>query len=124
MNDKSHVGMGAYICPVCTKKHDEVVLIDKRLRKTLTKDEMMGFELCEEHKKLKDDDYIALVGIDDLKSTLPYDIATVYRTGKIAHIRTHVYEKIFDNTLPNNAFNIAFCDDEVFEKISAIPVRK
>ena len=122
MTEKSHVGMGAHVCPVCTKRHDEVVLIDKRLKKTLTSDEMMGFKLCEEHQKLKDEDYIALVGIDENKSMQPYDIATVYRTGKIAHIRDSAYPQIFGTDAPSNAFNIALCDDETFTKLQQIPV--
>jgi len=114
MTDKSYVGMGQSICPVCTKKHNEVLLIDKRLKETLTKDEHMGFELCEEHKKLYDDNYICLVGIDENKSTQPYDIASVYRTGTFAHIRKEAFAKIFDMDVPNNAFNIALCPPEVF----------
>ena len=121
MTEKSHVGIGAHICPVCTKRHDEVVLIDKRLKETLTKDEMVGFKLCEEHLKLKEDDYIALVGIDENKSMQPFDIATVYRTGMIAHLKRETYLQIIDKDLPTNPFNIAVCSDEVIKKLAAIP---
>jgi len=120
MSEKSHVGMGHSICPVCTKKHDEVVLLDRRLRKTLTSDEMMGFDLCEEHQKLCNDGYVALVGIDENKSTMPYKVESVYRTGAIAHLKIEAFTEIFNAEVPENPFHLSFCDDDVFTDLAKL----
>jgi hypothetical protein len=61
MNDKSHVGMGHYMCPYCGKEHSEVVLVNKSLKDTLERENMLGYELCDEHKLLAKD-YILLIG--------------------------------------------------------------
>jgi hypothetical protein len=61
MNDKSHVGMGHYMCPYCGTKHSEVVLVNKSLKDTLERENMLGYELCDEHKLLAKD-YILLIG--------------------------------------------------------------
>lgn len=36
--ERSYVGMGYALCPVCGTKHDEVVLLDKRLRDSLPRE--------------------------------------------------------------------------------------
>jgi hypothetical protein len=62
MSNKSHVGMGHYVCPYCGSKHSEVVLVNKSLKDTLERENMLGYELCEEHKLLAKD-YVLLIGI-------------------------------------------------------------
>ena len=96
MSDKSHVGMGVSVCPVCLHEHDEVVLIDKRLRKTLRRHEFMGWDLCPVHKKMHDDGYVALV---ECGGPNP-GINSPGRTGVVAHIRASVWPDVFNVPVP------------------------
>lgn len=89
MTEKSHVGMGYKVCPVCHTKHDEVVLLDKRLRNTLERDNMMGYALCPEHEAMSGE-YLALV-----EMTGSYKDRTAAFTGNVAHVRRTVAAQIF-----------------------------
>lgn len=113
--EKSHVGMGHNICPICTKKHSEAVLIDKRLKNTLTKDMFMGWEFCPEHKEQEEDGYVFLIGIDEEKSEEPYMINTVYRTGSIVAVKKAMVDTLFDK--PKFRHSITFCSEEVINKL-------
>lgn len=102
MSDKSHVGMGYSLCPVCGIKHSEVVLLDKRLKDTLTQHEFMGFDLCPEHEAMREE-YIALV---EIKATpqgtnaKPKDVHNS-RTGLIAHVKRPAFKEIFNVDVPD-----------------------
>jgi hypothetical protein len=87
MNDKSHVGMGHYVCPYCGKEHSEVVLVNKSLKDTLERENMLGFELCDEHKLLAEN-YVLLIGTTgnpakDESATLTGNNAAVGRTSPV-----------------------------------------
>lgn len=97
---KSHVGMEQKVCPVCGQAFDTgTILLDKRLRNTLERKTVTGWDLCPEHAKLWERGYIALVECDPEKSTFtggtikPED---AYRTGRIAHIRKAAAKRIFN----------------------------
>ena len=83
---KSHVGLGYKSCPICGVEHSEVVLLDTRMRDTLSHRQLIDIALCPEHAA-KVEEYAALVAIDMTKSTQPYKPATVWRTGEYVHIR-------------------------------------
>jgi hypothetical protein len=111
---KSHVSLGQNICPICGKTHDTgSLLLNKRLEQTLEQRTVTGFGLCEPCKKLEDDGYIALIGIDPLKSQTPYGPSTVYRTGSVAHLRKTAWDCVFDVSCPTTPF--AYCPQEVIE---------
>jgi len=113
MTEKSYVGMAHHYCPLCLIKHDPLVLLDRRLKETLTNDEFAGFKLCDEHQKLKDDGFIALLCIDEDMSPRPISIATAHRTGSYMHLKADAYKQIIDTDLPENDFNLAFCSEEM-----------
>jgi len=115
---KSHVGMGYEMCPICTKKHNESILLDKQLRNKIEQENFLGWNLCDEHKAQRKDGYDFLVSIDETKSEQPYGLETVYRTGTIMAIKTHLYDQIFDKSPPTNG--LSFCDDEVIEQLQNI----
>lgn len=112
MVEKSHVGMGHSLCPVCGAKHNEVVLLDKHLRKTLTRDMITGWELCPEHQQLYADGYVALVECTNESSPT---LMTADRTGMLAHIRRSVWTKIFDSRPPEGP--LAFVQEGVISKL-------
>jgi hypothetical protein len=93
---KSHVGMGYHVCPVCLKEHDPVVLLDRRLRNSLTDHEFAGWKLCEEHQAKFNEGYIALIECENR----PTSMADAKRTGNIAFIRTEAWPDIFNVPAP------------------------
>jgi len=116
MTEKSHVGMGFHVCPVCGKEHDEVVLLNRRLRNTLTNHMFAGWSMCEEHQKLRDNEYIALVEVINQ----PTSLADAVRTGQLAHVRSSVYPHFFNSEPPPGG--IAFVEVGVIAKLQdAIP---
>jgi len=85
--EKSYVGMGHYVCPVCLKEHSEVVLLDKRLKNTLTCHEFAGWEICAEHQKLIDEGRTALIEVTSDKNS---SLSTPFRTGRFAFIKNEL----------------------------------
>ena len=114
-SDRSHVGMGVHVCPVCMKEHDEVVLLDKRLRPTLERRNFVGWKLCDEHEKLWEEGYIALV---ECTNDSPPTLESVKRTGLIAHVRKEVWSNIFSGSVPDNP--IVFVQEGAIEKLQAM----
>lgn len=124
MNDKSHVGMDVKLCPVCGKKHTVGILLDKRLRNSLERENVTGWELCDEHRKLYDDGFIALVGVDPERSSPGADgglkLEDAYRTGDIVHLRLEVWGNVFDMPVPEEdgkPIPMMFVDPEVVQKM-------
>lgn len=116
MNEKSHVALAQSVCPVCAKVFENgELLLDTRLRATLNRHEVTGFRMCAEHKRMKDDGYTALVGIDEAKSDKPLTPASVWRTGEVAHIRNEVWPSVFNVPLPSQG--MCFVDADVLTKL-------
>ena len=113
--DLEHVGMGVHVCPVCLKEHDEVVLIDKRLRPTLKRRNFVGWALCDEHEELWQKGYIALIECTDDQQTTLEDAE---RTGVVAHVRKEAWPHIFNAPVPDTP--IAFVQQGVVEQLQAM----
>ena len=111
-DQKSHVGMGYHLCPVCFTKHDEVVLLDTRLRNTLTREMFVGLKMCPEHQKLWDDNFIALIEVNGQ----PKDFLSANRTGEVAHIRVEAFKHFFNQPAPNTG--VIFVEPGVIQKIA------
>ena len=88
---KSHVGMGFHVCPVCCVEHDEVVLIDTRLKPTLEHRNFAGWGMCAEHKAQIADGYVALVEV----TNKPTGLDDAERTGQTAMVRSSAFNQIF-----------------------------
>lgn len=102
MNDKSFVSMERKCCPVCGKEFDtSSIILDKRGRPTLNRYTVTGWGLCPEHKKLFENGFVALVAIDEAKSSgrNPDD---VWRTGEIMHVRRHLWPEMFNVPIPDD----------------------
>lgn len=107
--EKSYVGMAHHVCPVCLKEHDPVVLLNTRMAKTLTRHEFAGWAMCEEHQKLKDEGYVALIAVSDQGSMVTLENAN--RTGHTAHVRQAVWAHIFN--VPLSDKGLAFVSPEI-----------
>ena len=113
--DRHHVGIGVHVCPVCLREHDEVVLIDKRLRPTLERQNFIGWAMCTEHEELWQKGYIALIECtNDQQPTLE----NANRTGMVAHVRKEVWPYIFNTPAPDGP--IAFVQQGVIEQLRAM----
>ena len=119
--DKSYVSLEAKVCPVCgvQHNHDCGILLDRRLTDSMERTTVTGAGLCEEHDKLWKDGYIALVEADPEKSTITKEKAKMqdaYRTGRIAHIKKDIFNKIVNTPISNEY--MVFVDLEFIDKIT------
>lgn len=124
--DKSYVSMAQHRCLVCACLYDTgEILMDTRLRNTFDRHTITGSGLCPEHQKMYDDGYVALVGVDESKSTIrkgkmmPDD---AYRTGNIAHIRVSAWERLFSCELPmknGKPLDLVFVSDGVIDLLKS-----
>lgn len=117
MSEKSFVTMEAAVCPVCGKQHDTGnLLLDQRMRNRFDRQTVTGWQMCEEHQKLKDAGYIALVAIDESKSDRERTLSGVWRTGAVAHVRASAWPKMFNVPMP--AQGLCFVDEDVIKLLS------
>ena len=120
--DKSYVTLEQAVCPVCGVKHDTGTLfMDKRLRPMFDMHTTTGWGLCEEHQKLYDEGYVAIVAADPEKSNVVKGVVTIegaYRTGEIVHIWEELFEKLFNVPIPEG--KLTFCDPEVVEYLQKL----
>ena len=79
-----------------------VVLLDERLRPTLERRNFVGWKLCDEHEKLWEEGYIALIEC----------------TGQIAHVRREAWPNIFSVPAPNGP--VVFVQEGVIERLHAL----
>jgi len=113
--EKSHVGMGVSVCPVCGCEHDEVVLLDTRLKKTLTRHMFNGWAMCAEHERLRAEGYVALVEVTNKGAPT---LENAVRTGMIAHVRKAVWSNIFNVPAPEKG--MAFVESGTIEKLQSL----
>lgn len=115
-SDRSHVGVGVHVCPVCLKEHDEVVLLDTCLRPTLERWNFVGWAMCDEHEALWQKGYIALIECTNESQTT--SLADAKRTGQIAHVRKEAWPSIFSGPILNGP--AVFVQQGVIEQLRAL----
>ena len=111
---KSHVGLGQSYCPVCLETTDEVVLLDRRIKNTLEKDNFMGWKPCSVHEQQFNEGYIALI---ETTSNNLSQLNDKGRTGNFAMIRKEAFERVFNIATTSK---IVFIDPEAFEQLQEI----
>jgi len=133
MSNGSYVGLGRAICPVCGQTFETgEVLIHRGLKPVFPengKTDPYKYQLCEEHQKLFEDGYIAMVGIDESQSNVSGNMVNkmedAYRTGDIVHIREKVFCELFgEKNLKKNQDGttcpMVFCDKETIEYLKKL----
>ena len=117
---KSYVSMEAKQCLVCAKEFNVGILLDRSLHDSLESKTLTGYGLCDEHNELFEDEYIALIGIDESKSTvetngniLPHN---AYHTGNVIHVKYSVLAGFFNIPI-NKSLPIIFVEDAVIDKL-------
>ena len=123
MNDKSHVSMEQHVCLVCGVAFDTgAILLDKRLRASMERHTVTGWGLCAEHQQLTDDGFVALVECDPQRSGSPggrLKPEQAYRTGRLAHIKRHVFTQVFNVPIEANQACV-FVEPGVIEQLQAM----
>jgi len=123
MSEKSHVSLEHKICVVCGSKYQtDAILLDTRLNNSLPPRAITGWGMCEEHQKLKDDGFVALVGCDESRSILKrndsIDPDGAFRTGSFVHLKTNTWDQIMNVPVPEG--KVCFCEDEIIEHLKGL----
>jgi hypothetical protein len=120
---KSFVTLEQKQCIVCGETYDSgALLLDKRMREKFEMHTVTGLGLCEEHQKMKDDGYVALIGCDEAKSGLMpngnISPENAHRTGTVIHMRAEAWERIMNVPVPEGM--ICFCGADVIEALETM----
>lgn len=117
---KSYVSMEQKVCVVCGIAYDSgAILMDTRLRNSMEVKTTTGWGLCDEHQKLMDEGYIALVEATGTEGSSTLKQENAIRTGNIYHLRRAVAHNIFNVKLPDD-LPMVFIEPGVIEKIQAM----
>lgn len=110
-NELSHVGMAHKLCPFCGTKHDEVVLLDKRLVNSLPRDQCMGWALCPTHAA-ESSEWLFLIECSGNPS------AGGRTTGLVAKMRRTVAADAFN--IDTSRMPFVFIDPQAMRAINAM----
>lgn len=119
---KSHVSMEQKQCIVCGAAYNTgAILMDTRIRngklmESMERNTITGAGLCEEHQKLFDDGYIALVECDNTSDQQRLRPENANRTGNICHIRRSLADQIF-NIKISESLPMVFIEVGIIEKL-------
>ena len=125
MNDKSHVSLEQHVCLVCGTTFDTgAILLDKRLRASLERHTSTGWGLCDEHRRLFDEGFVALVECDPERSGKPTGAdhlkpEAAYRTGRLAHLKREAFAGVFNVPLAADQ-PCVFVEPGVIERLQAM----
>lgn len=97
MTDKSYVTLEQHQCLVCGDVFDTgSLLLDKQLMNKFESKTVTDRALCPKHKKVYDDNYIALIEINPPSRKSDHiDFESASRTGEVAFVRKPSYVKLF-----------------------------
>lgn len=118
MSEKSYVGMGFYVCPICGNEHGDEILIDRRMKATLTQHEYLGQQMCPEDQKKFDEGFIAFVECENSTEAEVLKVGEAVRTGRIFHIQKDAIGKLFNSAPIDTPF--VFCQKEVGDMLVEI----
>ena len=115
----SYVEMERNICPVCgiTHRHNTGILLNTMLKDIKPENTVTGYGLCEKDEKLKENGYIALIGVSNggTKDILKFQEAE--RTGDLLHIRKEALASIIDSKSIPDDLDFMFISDEALQEI-------
>ena len=121
MTEKSYVTIRR-VCLVCCVSFDAgALLLDAHLKDRFEKYTRTGWGLCIEHQRLYDKGFVALVECDPTKTGVTKTTQRVnpnqaHRTGRLAHVKRDVFERVFKQPRPNP---VVFVPPSVIEWLRA-----
>jgi hypothetical protein len=114
--------MEQHVCLVCAKAFDTgAILLDRRLRQRLERTTVTAWGLCPDDEKKHLDGYVALVAVDEARSTKTDGVIKpehAHRTGAVAHVRREAFTKIFNVPAPPGP--LAFSEPAVVEHLATL----
>jgi hypothetical protein len=125
MNEKSHVSLEQHLCLVCGLGFDTGgILFDRRLRQSMERHTVTGWGLCDAHRKLFEEGFVALIECDPERSGVPADQnhmrpEQAWRTGRLAHLRREVFASVADIALAPDV-PCVFVEPGVIERLQAM----
>lgn len=119
---KSFTSVEQKVCPVTGKSFDVGVLLDTKMRDSLERTTVTGWQVCPEVQEQLDKGFVALIVVDPEKSTLNPDGSTspdgAYRTGEVIYMRREVFNDVFQPVVKDIPF--AFIDMEAAEYVKSL----
>jgi hypothetical protein len=113
---------GPAICIVCGKTHGGSVKRHRKLRDQFEMKTPGNWDMCDEHKKLHQEGYIALVEAIQPSHTLQEDGEIIaggdpHRTGKVIHVRYELAEQLFQTAI-DRSLPMVFCLPDVATRMA------
>jgi len=117
---KSHVSMEAKVCPCCGNKFStNSILLDKRLRPSMERETITGYDYCEPCKEKFAEGYLGLVEALNPIHGERLEVHQANRTGRIAWLRRHVAKQMFNIPLTDK-MTFVFVDGAVIEMLEGM----
>ena len=112
MTDKSYVTLERKQCPICGVIHDKDcgLLVDTRLKKRFDMYTTTGLAICSDCQKKLDDNYLAMIIVDETKSEIINDkvkLQDAHRTGELMWIKRDAANHMFGQDLSEWKFIFA-----------------
>jgi hypothetical protein len=125
MNDKSYVSIEQQVCLVCGQTFETgALLLDRRLRASMDRQTVTGWELCAEHRRLYEAGFVALIECDPARSgatphTRALQPGQAYRTGQWVHLRRETFARVFNVEMAPGQ-PCCFVEPGVIERLKAM----
>ena len=114
---KSYVSMEQKQCIICGINYNtDAILLDRRLINSMEQNTITGLGFCPEHQRLRNDGYIALIEATTSVSGSRVKHENANRTGRICHVKTDAFDKIFNCEVPKD-LGMVYVDLGVIDKI-------
>lgn len=125
MDEKSYVSMEQHLCVVCAISFDTgSILLDRRLRSSMTRHTTTGWGLCPEHQRLHSEGFVALVECDPQRSGAPSGDGQMkpeqaYRTRRLAHLKRDAFARVFNVAITADQ-PVVFVEPGVIERLQSM----
>jgi len=123
--NKSYASLAQHCCVVCGVNYDTgEILLDRRLRPRFEHATLVGYGLCPEHQKMKDDGFVALIECDASRTERgtvdgqervlkPEDAC---RTGNVVFMKSEDFAHLFNVEVPSQG--LAYIDQETYAAVA------
>jgi hypothetical protein len=117
----SYVKIADKVCPICgvVHQHNAEILLDKRCRDIKTDDNgncITGYSLCENHTKLHEEGYLALIVILNPVGDIVHMDEAV-RTGEMIHIKRGALTELTGSDAPPEDVSMVFIDKVFYDQM-------
>jgi hypothetical protein len=117
---KSHVSMEAKVCPCCGNTFStNSILLDRRLRPSMDRETITGYDYCEACKEKFAEGYLGLVEALNPIHNERLEVHQAHRTGRIAWLRKQVAKQLFNIPLTDE-MKFVFVDGAVIDKLEGL----